>query len=78
MQEGDEQMVSGQTHKMYTRKHRKPEKLTIVSVIELYVEVIKYSFKIHNILLSEKALVRFYNKLKAYYRTINTGVKKQR
>lgn len=69
-------MVNGQTHKMYKGKQRKQEKLKIVSVIQLYVEVIKYSFKIHNVLLSEKALVRFYNKLKTYYRTINTRIKR--
>lgn len=38
-------------------------------------KAIMSSFKIHNIPISEKDLVRFYNKPKAY-RTINTMVKK--
>ena len=47
------------TENVHKKAKNPEEKLKIVSVIELYVEVIKYSFKIHNILLSEKALVRF-------------------
>lgn len=44
-------------------------------MIQFYVEAVMYSFKSHTISISEKDLVRFYSKLKANYKTMNTRVK---
>lgn len=46
-----------------------------MNVIQFYVEAVMYSFKSHTISISEKDLVRFYSKLKANYKTMNTRVK---